>query len=790
MLCVAHPAADPACYRVLLVKILDRYVVREALSPFFLALGLFTFLFAVRPMLEQAQGLLAKGVDLPSVAFLLLLLLPQALGITIPMAFMAAVLMALGRLSGDREGVALLACGVSPMRLLRPLLLLAVLAGGANMYALVRLVPDCNQRFREETFRLLVRQSEGDIKPGIFYEGFPGKTLWVRERLTGQAGWAGVVLADTTQPGRPMLTLADRGLLDIDPVKRQVSIVLPGESFRYVTGEQDGVYDIARARDLRFAVPASTVFGDGNLSLVRGRTEMSYADLKNEEGRKMAAGLSPHNEILQRHQMFSFPVACVVFALLGLALGLHTRKEGKLGGFALGIAVICGYYALMALFENLTKGSHFPAEWARWMPNVVLGLAGVAAVYLRNRVAGRELSLPVPRWLRIRSPRLRTTGPASAQRVVLVIKVPDIYVPRPRLLDLYVGQRYLNVVTLSFVGLLAFYYIGTFIDKSERLFKGEANFGMLVEYFLYSTPQFIAYIVPMAILVAVLGTIGGLTRTGELVVMRSCGVSLYRAAVPLIVLALVWSAGLFLLDDRVLAHANKQAEAIEDRIKGNAPRVENTVALTHWLVDPQGRIYYYAWFDTKNQTLRSLSVFDTVTGPFRLRSHMSADTVTYASQRWQADKGWLQRFPTPERATRETFAGRALDLSPPDAFPAMRNQEWEMMTFTELRKKIGTLSDSGSNLSESRVMLQSRVAFPLVTVVMTLLGIPFGTMTGRRGALYGVGLAVILGAGYWLVNTFFMAVGQASLLNPIFAAWAANILFLAIAAYMTLTAKT
>ena len=790
MLCAARLTLEAACYRVPHVKILDRYVVREALSPFFLALGLFTFLFAVRPMLEQAQGLLAKGVDLPSVAFLLLLLLPQALGITIPMAFMASVLMALGRLSGDREGVALLACGVSPVRLLRPLMLVAVLAGAANMYALVKLVPDCNQRFREETFRLLVRQSEGDIKPGIFYEGFPGKVLYVRERLTGQSGWSGVMLADTTQGSRPMVTLADRGLLAIDAEKRQVSIVLPGESLRYVPGEQEGVYDVARARDLRFAVPASSVFGDGNLTLVRGRTEMSYADLKNEEGRKLAAGLSPHNEILQRHQMFSFPVACVVFALLGLALGLHTRKEGKLGGFALGIAVISAYYALMALFENLTKGSHFPAEWARWMPNIILGLVGLLAVYLRNRVAGRELSLPLPRWVRTSSPKVRASGPASSRRVVLVLRVPDIHIPRPRLLDLYVGGRYLNVATLSFVGMLAFYYIATFIDKSERLFKGEANFGMLVQYFMYSTPQFIAYIVPMAILVAVLGTIGGLTRTGELVVMRSCGVSLYRAAVPLIVVALVWSAGLFLLDDRVLAHANKQAETLEDRIKGNPPRIENSVALTHWLIDPRGRIYYYAVFDTKLQKLYRLSVFETVSNPFRLRSHTSADSVTFAHQQWTADKGWMQHFPTPERATRETFDRRTLDIQPPESFPAMRSQEWEMMTFTELRKKIGTLSDSGSNLSESRVLLQSRIAFPLVTVVMTLLGIPFGAMTGRRGALYGVGLAVILGSGYWLVNTFFMAVGQASLLNPILAAWAANVLFLAIAAYMTLTAKT
>src|SRR5688572_33152120 len=107
-------------------------------------------------MLDQAQSLLAKGVDVATVGRLLFWLLPQALGITIPMAFMAGLLMALGRLSGDRESVAFLACGVSPMRLLRPVLLLAVIAAAADMYCLVKLVPDSNQRFREMTFRILL----------------------------------------------------------------------------------------------------------------------------------------------------------------------------------------------------------------------------------------------------------------------------------------------------------------------------------------------------------------------------------------------------------------------------------------------------------------------------------------------------------------------------------------------------------------------------------------------------------------------------------------------------------
>jgi LPS export ABC transporter permease LptG/LPS export ABC transporter permease LptF len=770
------------------VKTLDRYLIREILPPFLLALGLFTFLLAVNPMLEYAQQLLAKGVELPTVAFLLLTLLPQALGLTIPMALLAGLLMGLGRLSGDREAVALLACGVSPLRLLRPILLFAVLAGLTDLYVMTRLIPDANQRFREVTSSLLLQKGESEVKPGVFYTGFPGYVLLVRETRP-EGGWGRVMLADVKDPGRPRITLAPSGYLALEREKHQVAIVLPGQSVRFLPGDQEGVYDTATARDVRFAVPADAVFGTGEIG--RGLHEMTIADLRKEEAAKVAQHISPHAEILQRHQMFSFPVACVVFAVIGVALGIHTRKEGKLGGFTLGIGVIFAYYGIMQIGTSLTKGGQMPAEWARWVPNIVVGLVGIAALASRTKRAGRELTVTLPGWLRLPRRHRRAAVPTSASRdIVLVVRMPELPIPRLRLLDTYVARRYLSVATLSFFGLIGLYYIGTFIDKSERLLKGQADGWMLAMFLFYSTPQFIVQVVPMATLVAVLATIGSLTRTGELVVMRACGISLYRVAAPLIVLSLIWSGGLFMLDDRVLAHANRQADALDDRIKGNPQHTLDPTSSDNWLADRQGRIYYYRVFEPKRSALYGLSVFEPTPDASRLASHTFAQRATYDGRAWHASNGWVQRFPAVDKTTRRDFTSRTLDIEAPDKFLGMHTQASDLMTFAELRRQIASLSNSGLSLVESRVQLQARVAFPLVAVVMTVLGVPFGLTTGRRGALYGVGIAMVLGAGYWLLNTFFMAVGHAALLPPALAAWAANILFFALAVYATLTVRT
>ena len=194
------------CYRlVLTVSTLDRYLIKQSLPPFFLALGLFTFALAIQPMLEAAKNLLAKGVSIPTVGVLLTTLLPFALSVTIPMAFLTGVLMMLGRVSADRESVAMLACGVSPWRLLRPLLVLGIVVGAVDMATIMWVTPNANQTYRNITFRLLTELTEGEIKPRVFFTQFPGKVLYIKNTAP-DGRWAGVLVADTSDSARPGTT--------------------------------------------------------------------------------------------------------------------------------------------------------------------------------------------------------------------------------------------------------------------------------------------------------------------------------------------------------------------------------------------------------------------------------------------------------------------------------------------------------------------------------------------------------------------------------------------------------
>ena len=155
---------------------------------------------------------------------------------------------------------------------------------------------------------------------------------------------------------------------------------------------------------------------------------------------------------------------------------------------------------------------------------------------------------------------------------MLVVRIPHLNLPRPGLLDLYVSGQYLRVFFLGLFSLLGIFYISTFMDLADKLFRGSATSAMMLRYFFFQTPQFVYYIIPMAVLVATLVTVGLMTKNSELVVMRACGISLYRTAAPLLLFAVVASAVLFGLQERVMAYSNREADRLNRLIRGHPPR--------------------------------------------------------------------------------------------------------------------------------------------------------------------------------------------------------------------------
>lgn len=779
-----------------MLRILDRYVLRELVAPFVFALLLLTFALEIPTILQYGETLIAEGVSWGVVVRVLATLLPSALGITIPMALLVGILYALGRLSGDREIVAMEACGVSLARLLRPLILFAVLATAATTYVMIIALPAANQAFREITFKLLMSRGESKIKPRVFYSGFPNLVIYVRE-VTPGVGWTDVMVAESGQPAEHKLYLAKKGRLLIDEGKRTVALVLEDGTQHGVNPREPEKYVFTTFERTMLIIDPETVFPrEGPL---KGPTEMTIAELKGEMVELKKQNIYPHNQIMAWQKKYSIPAACLAFMLVALGLGASNRRDGRLASFVLGIGVVFVYYVLLYISEAIAKGGLLPywfAWLAMWVPNVIIGLWGVVLIARKLRGPERSVQFPLPLLRRRARAAAAPSQPGGVNaprgtRVVVVVKVPHVSLPRLSILDWYVLKQGLWISALSATALLALFYVASFIDLSDHLFTGRTTGLMVLTFLWFASPQFLYYLVPLAVLMGALVTIGALTKNSELVVMKACGISLYRAAAPLLILAMIGSALLIGLEERLLAYSNRRADAINNVIRGRLPITQSLDR--RWVAANNGNIYQYLYFESGRNRLNGLSIYEFGKDPSTIArrryfdfAQFRGDRETRGQVQWQGGAGWQREF-QPQKFM--AFTSLPVVMEGPGYFASER-PDAEHMSYRQLSDHVTALQAGGFNVVPYVVSLHRKLAFPFVTLIMALIAVPFAVTSGKHGAMYGVGAGIVLAILYWTAISIFGAIGAGGLMAPALAAWAPNIIFGCAALYLLLTVRT
>ena len=305
------------------------------------------------------------------------------------------------------------------------------------------------------------------------------------------------------------------------------------------------------------------------------------------------------------------------------------------------------------------------------------------------------------------------------------------------------------------------------------------------------------YCIPLSVLIGALVTVGILTKNSELIIMRACGISLYRSAVPLLVFAAAAGAVIFLIEENVLAYANQRAESLNQVMRSGSAQTFN-VLNRKWMVGRSGEIYNYVYFDSRNRELNGFSVFRFAPKAWRLQSRTFYRSLTFTGRStgeepsvvWSGRAGWTREF---DRAVNERsftlIPAGDLPLEPPQFFVA-EQPDADRMTYGQLRHYISELRSSGYNVVPYEVELHRKLSFPWVTVIMTFIAVPFAVTTGRRGALYGIGMGIVIAIVYWTATSIFAAIGQGGLVTPLLAAWAANVLFGLGAVVLLMTVRT
>jgi LPS export ABC transporter permease LptF/LPS export ABC transporter permease LptG len=776
------------------MRILTRYILREVTAHALIGVAVFTFVLFTRDLGQILELVVRNSAPLPSVAQVFFFIIPVTLTISIPAGVLVGILIGLSRLAADSEITAMRASGIGIWSFLRIVSIFAVAAWILALFNGLYVAPQSQAAMVHLQDRLKSSQASFEVQPRVFYEGFPGLVLYVQnvKAAQGAAIWKGVFIADTSTPSSPRITLAQQGILVSEGPETLHLHLTDGETHEIDPKVTDH-YQIStfEQTDIPIPVPQAESAKEQEPTPV---SQMGTWELWRQAKHQKDPALARW-DLIEFHRRFALPTACLVLALVGIPLGLSSKKGGKSTGFVLTILLVFAYYSASLVGVSLARQGRVSPGFGAWLADIVFFLGGAFLLWRAEHrpfeiASLRRLVHPLNAGMQeaARLPFRRTEDAferAASRRRVFRARFPMI-------LDDYVLRDFgvnLAMVVAAFLMLLLVF---TLFELLGDILRNQISPLIVGEYLLNVSPYFIYNITPLSMLLAVLITLGVMQRSNEITAIKTTGISIYRIVTPLVVAAAILALGLFFADQFYLPHANKRQDALRNLIKGK-PAQTYLNPDRKWIFGQHSDIYYYELFDSDRDQFGRLAVFQFDPTTFQLTKRIYADRAHWEDslRRWVCTQGWERDFRGPAIENYRTFdvATFSAVSEPPTYFKKEVKQSSEM-NYQELRRYIRDLQQSGFDVVRLRVQLEKKFAFPIITLVMAVLAIPFSLSSGRRGAITGVAVAVGIALVYWTVAGLFEAIGNISQLPPVLAAWSPDVIFALVGGYLILKVPT
>ena len=777
------------------MRIFTRYILREVTSHALIGTAIFTFVIYTKELGQILELVVRNSAPLPSAIELFILIIPEALTITLPAGVLIGILIGLSRLAADSEITAMKASGIGVWHFLRVLSIFFLAAWLLALGNSVYLAPRAQEALARLQDQLKGSQVSFEIQPRVFYEGFPKMVLYVHDvkSAEGAAIWKGVFLADISNPGAPKITLAEKGIL-VSEGRNTLHLHLVNGSAHDLDPTKPDQYQIStfQETDLPISLPEGAAAKDQQPASI---SQVPTLQLP-QQARSRKSPVVARWYWIEFHRRLALPTACIVLALVGFPLGLSAKKGGKSAGFVLTIILVFAYYFVSLFGLSLARQGKVSPGVGVWLADVVfLGLGGfllwrserrpfeIAALKtswasLKAKIVGGTLLLP------------STPTENAFERAVTRKRV--FSASFPMLLDDYVMRDYVVNFGMIVGSLVVLSLIFTVFELLGDILRNQVSPWIVGEYLLNVTPYFFYNTAQYGVLLSVLITLGLMERSNEVTALKATGISIYRVIVPVLLAGALVAVGLFLSDQLYLPHANKRQDALLNKIKGR-PAQTYLNPYRRWIFGQHGTIYYYQFFDSDRNQFGDLSVFQFNPATFQLVNRIYANGAHWEDKldRWVLEQGWQRSFQNSAIGDYKKFDVSTFNVvsEPPPYFKKEVKQSLEM-NYEQLSRYIHDLQQSGFEVVRLKVQLHKKLAFPVITFVMGILAIPFALSAGKRGAVAGVATAIGVAIVYSLVSGLFEAMGNISQLPPVLAAWAPDVIFAFVGGYLILKVPT
>ena len=780
------------------MRLLTRYVIREMVGPTLLGFGFYTFIIVMRSLFDLAEMIIKRSLPVSMVFRLLGYSLPNIIVLTIPMSLLFGILIAIGRLSADSEIIAMRSAGLPTRAIYRPVLYFSFAVFLINLYLMNFLLPRGNSSFQELRSEIYASPAiAGALKPRVFFDQFENRVIYVDD-IAPDGTWRGVFMSDTSDPSQQRIIVADRGELSFIKPLRQLWLNLYGAETHLSSARKTDRYDLNRNATQRFLLIDKLAEAGKNKSSARSYREFTFFELLREY-RRAKDPIDRRITVVEMQKKVSIPFACLAFGIVALPLGITNRRGGKSSGFSVSIGIILLYYIALNNGEDMAISGRANPIVAMWLPNLVLVAVGIYLISRANVDAGNvgrrgrmgalfaKLGALIPRRRRISAADAIEESPSLLSR---------LDVPFPNTLDRYVLREFTKVLVLVLVSAAVLFLIVDYTEIASDISANSIPTHVVFAYYRYFVLQVVAMpVLPLSLLLSTLVTFGVFSKNNEVTAIKSNGVSLYRITLPIVAVAILVSVISYLLFDFVLPYSNDRANQLRDQIKGKHTARTFSVEQRQWIFGEGkagGRhLFNFLSLDRDKQELSQVHVFEFDPNHFRLTRRIYAETARYDGTGWWFSKGWIRSF-SDDGSSSYTPILNPIKLQYREApeYFATEVKQPNQMSYGELSRYIANLKRSGYSSDELVVKLYQKTSEPFVSLIMVLIALPFAFRIGKRGTLYGVGIAIFLSFVYYAFYVGFTKFGEVGNLPAILSAWSANILFAIAAIYLFLRVET
>ena len=816
------------------MKILDRYFLREILPPFGLGLLVYSFVLMANQILQYPELFISQGVSFTDSTKLLFYLVPAILAFTIPMAVIMGILAGLARMSSDSESVAFKSLGVSHARMTRPLFYFALFGWAATSVLTLYITPRFNYLWLQTTVSAVLDKAQIKVNAREFNPSIPGLVLYL-EDIDSNSDWNKAFIAFNAAPNESKIVMADRGRLNYDPASKRAIVELFNSVQHFSRADEPLYYEWSTSahteQDIDFSGLANAFSSEKRAreqnidelreALAAARTES--ARLRAEKDDLIRRGAAPTSAafrtndfaarqkvretrtlLVETHKRFALPFVCLIFVLMGLPLGLSTKKGGRSSGFTISLVIILAYYIFITFGERLALDGRVEPWLGIWGGNIIFGVISLI-LFIRS---ARERPFLIKWFQRPMAPvdteggetaPVKSPGAAAAParghrgRTVLRVRVPYFRLHFPDILDRYFVRRYLWIGVLILISVVAVFCLVTFFDRLGNVYAHNKPVSMLVDYISHRIPEFFQLGLPMTALMATLLTLGLFYKFNEITAMKACGISVFRMMVPAFVLAVIIGCLSFYVQEYVLPVENQKAADAWDRINDVTSPASGLQGFSWKANRARDRFFNYGFFDSKKMTFRNFWAFEIDPVPWELKRRIFAAAAALEGQTLILKNGWIRDFSgSTESRPPDPVYFETMDVPLPEGAGLFLRQARDpsRMKYGELGRYIAEVEELGFNTTRLKVDRSSKLSFPFVAVIMTLLGIPFAFAMGKRGALVGIGVSLGVALVFWTTIGVFKSLGGVGILPVFLAAWGPALLFGILGLYLILRLKT